>query len=369
MVTNLEQKTAKAFPEKKNNLSVTRFLVLVVLCLQNSVFTVLRRYSQGVLKEKYSKYEVLLFGEIFKMVFSACIILMQDDRQRTLLRHVIFLLSSARKMFMLSLIYGMMNILSYVALKNVSAGVFTICAQLKILTTATFSAIMLNRKYSATKWRALLTLIAGVLLFSEPVWNQKDVLKTSLRTDEGGDLVLGVASVLAEVTLSGFASIYFEKVIKTDMTNKNLNIWERNIQLALGSLPVYIAFILADGGGEAGYLGGWSIVTVILGLLGSAGGLLVALSIKYGDSILKTLATTGAIVLSSGLDHYLLNGPMTAVMVLSGFVVIMAIFNYSLDGGVPVPSMMSDSVSKKLDGDKTSQAMVDEEVNVGHMSD
>lgn len=33
----------------------TRLLVLVILCLQNSMFTVLRRYSQGVLMETYSK--------------------------------------------------------------------------------------------------------------------------------------------------------------------------------------------------------------------------------------------------------------------------------------------------------------------------
>jgi hypothetical protein len=33
----------------------TRLLVLAVLCLQNSLFTVLRRYSQGVLQEVYSK--------------------------------------------------------------------------------------------------------------------------------------------------------------------------------------------------------------------------------------------------------------------------------------------------------------------------
>jgi len=36
-----------------------KLFVLVVLCLQNSVFTLLRRYSLGVLKEKYSKFGCL----------------------------------------------------------------------------------------------------------------------------------------------------------------------------------------------------------------------------------------------------------------------------------------------------------------------
>ena len=33
----------------------TRLMVLTVLCLQNSMYTIFRRYSQGVLKETYSK--------------------------------------------------------------------------------------------------------------------------------------------------------------------------------------------------------------------------------------------------------------------------------------------------------------------------
>jgi len=39
-------------------MSSTRLMVLTVLCLQNSIYTVLRRYSQGVLSETYSKVSV-----------------------------------------------------------------------------------------------------------------------------------------------------------------------------------------------------------------------------------------------------------------------------------------------------------------------
>ena len=228
--------------------------------------------------------------------------------------------------FILSLIYGLMNILSYVALRNISASLFTICAQLKILTTATFSCVMLGRKYSMVKWRALVTLSIGVLLFSEPVWNDPDA---KIASDEKSNVLLGIIAVLTEITLSGFASIYFEKVVKTD--SEKMSIWERNFQLAFGSFPVYLTFITFNGGDEAGYFGGWTWVTFLLALLGASGGLLVALSIKYGDAILKTLATTGAIVLSALLDHIWLQGPLTAVMSLAGCIVVLAIFDYSFD--------------------------------------
>jgi hypothetical protein len=46
---------------------------------------------------------------------------------------------------------------------------------------------------------------------------------------------------------------------------------------------------------------------------------------------LKTLATTGAIVLTGVLDHILLGGPLTPSMVIAGLQVIIAICNYSFD--------------------------------------
>lgn len=308
------------------NMNATKLMVLVILCLQNSLFTVLRRYSQGVLKENYSKHEVLLAGEVIKMLFSAYMISGILPKGETLSFRLNYLFRKSWKMFFLACMYGCMNILSYVSLRNIGAGMFTIFAQCKILTTATFSTIILRRQYSWARWRALIALMLGVLLFSEPIWSNPDNLTSK---EDGANVFLGTMAVIIEVTLSGFASIYFEKVIKTD--SEQLGIWERNFQLALGSFPIYLAFMLYDGGGKAGYGGGWSPVAGMLALLGAAGGLLVALSIKYGDSILKTLATTGAICLSSILDHFWLSGPLTAVMVIAGGQVIISICNYTFD--------------------------------------
>ena len=174
----------------------------------------------------------------------------------------------------------------------------------------------------------MVSLMLGVLLFTAPVWN-------NLNVQDGGNAFIGTAAVLIEVTLSGFASIYFEKVIKTDP--EQIGIWERNFQLALGSCPIYLMFIISNHGDEAGLLGGWTATAWILAFLGSAGGLLVALSIKYGDSILKTLATTGAIILSSVLDYAFLDGPLTPVMCIAGTQVIIAIANYTFDYPPPPP--------------------------------
>lgn len=275
------------------------------------------------------QYEVLLLAEVIKMVYSAFKVagsLPQGEKPIPKLR---YLLRRSSKMGILAFIYGAMNILSFISLRNISAGIFTIFAQLKILTTATCSSVILRRSYSMTKWRALISLMLGVILFSEPIWNQSDMSVNP----EGGNVFLGTVAVLIEVSLSGFASIYFEKVIKTDP--EQLGIWERNYQLAFTSIPIYIAFILWDEGGDIGYFGGWSITTGVLSMLGAAGGLLVALSIKHGDSILKTLATTGAIVLSATLDHFLLGGPLTPIMCIAGTQVVISICNYTFDASPP----------------------------------
>jgi solute carrier family 35 (UDP-sugar transporter), member A1/2/3 len=267
-------------------------------------------------------------GEIIKMVFSAWMISGSLPEGDTTTDRLLYLMKKSRKMFVLAAIYGAMNILSFVSLRNIGAGVFTIFAQCKILTTAIFSSIILRYKYSWAQWRALVSLMLGVLLFTSPIWSNSSAVQS------GGNAVLGTAAVLIEVTLSGFASIYFEKVIKTDP--EKIGIWERNFQLALGSFPIYIVFIMANNGDEAGFLGGWTFLAWILAFLGAAGGLLVALSIKYGDSILKTLATTGAIILSSVLDWAFMGGPLDSTMCIAGAQVVIAIANYTFDYPPPV---------------------------------
>ena len=286
---------------------------------------------------------MLLVGEIIKFVYSAYKITSDLGPGEKPVPKLRYLLKRSSKMAVLAGIYGAMNILSFVSLRNISAGMFTVFAQLKILTTATCSSVMLRRSYSMTKWRALISLMMGVLLFSEPIWNKAD----NSKNPEGGNVILGTAAVLIEVTLSGFASIYFEKVIKTDP--EQLGIWERNYQLAFGSIPIYIMFMLWEDGGVAGYFGGWSVVAGILAILGAAGGMLVALSIKHGDSILKTLATTGAIVLSATLDHYILGGPLTNIMCIAGVIVVLSICNYTFDASPPETPLQVEAKSEKPD--------------------
>ena len=50
---------------------------------------------------------------------------------------------------------------------GIGAGEFTVCAQLKVLTTAGFSVIVLGTNLSGAKWRALGLLVLGAYIFYE----------------------------------------------------------------------------------------------------------------------------------------------------------------------------------------------------------
>jgi hypothetical protein len=102
---------------------------------------------------------------------------MREDNQTTLTKSdaqgrggekLLWLIKNSSRILVLAIIYGAMNILSFVALLYIGAGEFTICAQLKILTTASFSVFILHTTISSTKWRALALLVMGCLLVASP---------------------------------------------------------------------------------------------------------------------------------------------------------------------------------------------------------
>lgn len=76
---------------------------------------------------------------------------------------------------------------------------------------------------------------------------------------------------------------------------------------------------------------GWSLVTLLMALFQAGGGLLVAATLKYADAVLKTLATSGSIVISAVLGYLLLGGTLDIFVGIGSVATILAIFNYTLD--------------------------------------
>jgi UDP-sugar transporter A1/2/3 len=247
-----------------------RTMILVTLCLQNAGYTLIRKYS--TITENVSSKEILLVAECIKLVLAVWFILNDEERSDAEgfgIQKLVWLIKNSSKMLILATIYGIMNILSFVALQYIGAGEFTICAQLKILTTAGFSVLVLGTSLSWTKWRALALLVLGCILVASPNFGGgRPAADIYLQ-------FLGFGAVLLEVVLSGFASIYFERVVKS--TTEVVTIWERNFQLAIYSIIMYGSIIVYESNQSSGKMSwnNWSLLTFFVAFFGAAGGLLV----------------------------------------------------------------------------------------------
>ena len=287
-----------------NRLSL-RSAILIGVCLQNAGYTLIRKYSTQT--ENVSSKEVLLVAEAIKLIIATWLTVTsteKSDAQGVGFAKLKWLLAHSGKMLVLAGIYGAMNILSFVALQYIGAGEFTICAQLKILTTAGFSVLIMRTTLSSNKWRALALLVLGCILVASPAFTGPKKSAAAMLQ------LLGYSAVLTEVALSGFASIYFEKVVKS--THEIVTIWERNFQLGIYSILMYTCIIIYESRDSPSTLitrvpwSNWSMLTLLVSLLGAGGGLLVAATLKYADSIMKTMAAAGAILLSTllGILHF-----------------------------------------------------------------
>lgn len=320
--------------------------VLILLCFQNAGHALLARYSQGILKESYSSTEVVLVGEFMKLVFSAYVAVTDRSDTEALgsgIYKLLWLLGHSKKIIVLVIIYSIANILSYYALARVDASVYTVLLQLKIFTTAAFAVILLGRNITGSKWRALLLLVLGCILVASPAFNTNDCdidRKGGNKNDNDDERVTvfgaisGIGAVLVMVCISGYSAIYFESMLKKGV--EKITIWERNFQLAFYSIILLLLIIVYEISNneiefDGTFFKGWTINTVLVATIQASGGLLVAATLKYADAILKTLATSGSIVLSAFLGWFLLGGQLDIFVSIGCVCTILAIFNYTIE--------------------------------------
>jgi len=109
--------------------------------------------------------------------------------------------------------------------------------------------------------------------------------------------LLGLICVLCAACTSGFSGVYFEKILKGAKTS----LWIRNIQMGLPSIIIAYATVYLEDGvivSEKGFFVGYSpIVWTVVGIQ-AAGGLIVAVVVKYADNVMKVFATSISIVVS-----------------------------------------------------------------------
>ena len=237
--------------------------------------------------------------------------------------------------------YTLQNSLQYVAVSNLDAATFQVTYQLKILTTAIFSVIMLGRVLSVKKWAALGLLMAGVAIVQLPQavpeppaeaakaavakrWlvsiAPRSAADNVIRNDEATLMnpSIGMMAVLIACALSGLAGVTFEKILKQSSTNKQTSLWIRNCQLSFWSLfpAFFVGVVFVDGRDIAkdGFFAGYNwVVWTAIGFQ-AAGGIIVALVINYADNIAKNFATSLSIIVSCVASAYFFDFRVTTAV-------------------------------------------------------
>lgn len=240
----------------------------------------------------------------------------------------------ALKIMVPSLLYLVQNSLLYVALSNLSAPLFQVTYQAKLVTTALVSVVMLQHSYSTQQWICLVVLSLGVAIVVLGEGGNKKTEENNTKQS----LTLGLIAVSIACFSSALAGVYFEKVLKRkDATPVSL--WMRNIQMAFFS--VLIALFQYAGSTDAQsvpFLHGFFPWVWILVCLQAGGGLLVAAVIKYADNVLKGLATGVSVVVATMCSMMLFGTPLSLQFSLGATLILAAVYVFSNPIGKPTKS-------------------------------
>ncbi|XP_067408484.1 UDP-galactose translocator [Emydura macquarii macquarii] len=264
---------------------------------------------------------------------ATCLLLIFLQKRGSVKQFALFLYDSVvlqyvdtLKLAVPSLIYTLQNNLQYVAISNLPAATFQVTYQLKILTTAVFSVLMLRKSLSRLQWLSLLLLFAGVAIV------QVEQSQTGGESAVGAarqSYAVGLAAVLISCLSSGFAGVYFEKILK----GSSASVWLRNVQLGIfGTLLGLLGMWWAEGAAVAGrgFFHGYGPLVWGVILNQAFGGLLVAVVVKYADNILKGFATSLSIVASTVASVHLFGFRLDPPFALGASMVIGAVYMYSL---------------------------------------
>lgn len=152
--------------------------------------------------------------------------------------------------------------------------------------------------------------------------------------------ITGVVAVAISCLSSGFAGVYFEKILK----GSSASVWLRNVQLGFfGSFAAVIGMLLHDYQEivEKGFFFGYSSLVWMVIIQQAVGGLIVAVVVRYADNILKGFATSISIIISALSSVYLFGFTLTLVFGLGTLLVVTSIYLY----GLPNKAADKDSLS------------------------
>ncbi|KAF7922104.1 uncharacterized protein EAE98_008315 [Botrytis deweyae] len=371
---------------------------LISLTFQNSALILIMHYSRIMPLgggHRYFTSTAVFLNEIMKLAVSLTIAMYDISRTlppstpATVLFEQLYMSvfsGDGWKLAIPATLYTLQNSLQYIAVSNLEAVQFQVLYQLKILTTAVFSVVLLRRALSSKRWIALILLTIGVTIVQLPGGTpsaystmndsqsrfyfprsfhelgqmgngavevaaeltkrgmegvsegltKRSATYEGIQEDQGlvkpvMNYSIGLMAVLGAAVISGLTGVYFEKVLKESTTH--VTIWTRNVQLSFYSLfPALIFGVLFKDGEEIaknGFFDGYNAIVWTAIVMQALGGILVALCINYSDNIAKNFATSISIVISFIFSVWFFDFKVTLNFLVGTSIVLFATWLYS----------------------------------------
>ena len=330
-----------------------RLFLLFMMTAQNSSVVLVTRYTRaGVAPEsQYVINDLVMITEVGKLVLAAAFEynatnggLLRSIKENIFDRPLDFF-----RILIPSLLYLVQNSVLYIAISNLTAPMFQVTYQCKLLTTAIVSVVMLQRRYSMKQWICLTILGVGVAIVVLGAQDKKGESKDD--TDVNAqNLGAGLTAVTVACLCSAFAGVYFEKVLKRPTNDGGqarapVSMWMRNVQMAFFSICIALINMYREYGAR-GYTGetdednnqvlkpflhgftGWAWVIVALQ---AGGGLLVAAVIKYADNVLKGMATGVSVATGTFASTFLFGTSLSVQFGMGAAMILVSVYFFSND--------------------------------------
>jgi len=296
------------------------------------------RYSRisGV---RYLSSTAVFIAELLKLIICVVVVIFThtnrggESATQSLYRQIFLQWRDTIKLAVPAGLYSIQNNLLFFALSNLEAATYQIIYQSKILTTAMFSVLLLGKKLNMKRWLSLIVLMTGVIVVETTIEGVNHMDSKPEKKNQYPKM--GLIAVALACLSSGFAGVYFEKILKGSKTT----LWIRNIQLAIfGVISSFIAIFVNDKDEviENGFFQGYNFIVLIVILAQAYGGLVIALVMKYADNIMKGFAVGLSIVINSILSVYIFDFIVTPFFVIGALLVITSMYVYGTSNGKSV---------------------------------
>jgi len=223
-------------------------------------------------------------------------------------------------------IYSLQNNLLFVAISYLDAPTYQITYQLKILTTAVFSVVLMKKRITGRQWFSLMVLMVGVMCVQYPSDDKPHASQAG--SEDVSQRMIGFVMILLACLTSGFAGVYFEFILKSSP----LSLVLRNVQMAFfGVMFSGLAAWYKDGANiqKHGIMQGFNGPVYVVLTLQAFGGLLVASVVQYTDNVVKVFAASLSLIVSSLVSYFVFDDlNLTFLFVLGTCLVLLATFMY-----------------------------------------